>query len=70
MSLHGVPSPTLLVLNQFLGSIGAGYLVYGRRNNNLLASLCGLLLNVGPLLISNPLPLVLAGIALPFLLRS
>jgi hypothetical protein len=39
----------------------------------LLATICGLLLMVVPSLISAPLPLVLAGMAvmaLPFLLRS
>jgi hypothetical protein len=69
----GMPSPTVLMLNVLLGSIGAGYMVYGRRNNHLLATLCGLLLMVVPALISAPLPLVLAGMAvmaLPFLLRS
>ena len=63
----------MLLLNVLLGSIGAGYMVYGRRNNHLLANLCGLLLMVGPALISAPLPLVLAAIAvmaLPFLLRG
>jgi hypothetical protein len=68
-----MPSPTVLVLNVVLGSIGAGYMVYGRRNNHLLASLSGLLLMVGPALISAPLPLVLAGMVvmgLPFLTRS
>jgi len=69
----GMPSTTVLLLNVLLGSIGAGYLVYGRRNHHLLASLCGLLLMVVPALFSTPLPLVLAGMAvmtLPFLLRS
>ena len=68
-----MPSTTVLLLNVLLGSIGAGYMVYGRRNSHLLASLCGLLLMVGPFLISAPLPLVVAGIAvmaLPFLLRG
>jgi len=68
-----MPSTTVLLLNVMLGSIGAGYMVYGRRNNHLLASLCGLLLMVVPVLISAPLPLVLAGtavMALPFLMRS
>jgi predicted cobalt transporter CbtA len=68
-----MPSTTVLLLNVLLGAIGGGYLVYGRRNHHLLASLCGLLLMVGPFLISAPLPLVLAGIAvmaLPFLLRG
>ena len=68
-----MPSPTLLMLNLLLGSIGAGYMLYGRRNSHLLASLCGLLLIVGPALISAPIPLILAGtavMALPMLLRS
>ena len=69
----GIPSTTVLTLNVLLGSIGAGYLVYGRRNHHLLASLCGLLLMVVPALFSTPLPLVLAGMAvmaLPFLLQG
>lgn len=69
----GMPSPTLLMLNLLLGSIGAGYMLYGRRNSHLLASLCGLLLIVGPALIPAPIPLILAGtavMALPLLLRS
>ena len=69
----GMPSTTVLLLNVLLGSIGAGYMVYGRRNNHLLANICGLLLMVGPFLISALLPLVLAVIAvmaLPFLLRG
>jgi hypothetical protein len=68
-----MPSTTVLLLNLFLGSIGAGYMIYGRRNNHLLATICGLLLMVVPALISAPLPLVLAGMAmmaLPFLLPS
>jgi hypothetical protein len=68
-----MPSPTVLLLNVLLGSIGAGYMVYGRRNSHLLATLSGLLLMVVPALISAPLPLLLAGMAvmaLPFLLRS
>jgi hypothetical protein len=68
-----MPSTSVLLLNMFLGSIGAGYMVYGRRNNHLLATICGLLLIVVPALISAPLPLLLAGMALmavPFLLRS
>lgn len=68
-----MPSTTVLLLNVLLGSIGAGYLVYGRRNNHLLATLCGLLLMVVPALITAPVPLLLTGLAamaLPFLLRS
>ncbi len=69
----GMPSTTVLLLNVLLGSIGAGYMVYGRRNNHLLATICGLLLMVVPALISAPLPLLLAGsavMAVPFLLRG
>ncbi|MCX5957450.1 MAG: hypothetical protein NTW51_13870 [Cyanobacteria bacterium] len=68
-----MPSTSVLLLNLLLGSIGAGYMVYGRRNNHLLATICGLLLIVVPALISAPLPLLLAGMALmalPLLLRS
>ncbi len=68
-----MPSTSVLLLNVLLGSIGAGYMVYGRRNHHLQATLCGLLLMVVPSLISAPLPLLLAGTALmavPFLLRS
>jgi hypothetical protein len=68
-----MPSTTVLLLNVLLGAIG-GYVVYGRRNHHLLASLCGLLLlTVVPALFSTPLPLVLTGMAvmaLPFLLRT
>jgi len=59
-----MPSTSVLLLNVLLGSIGAGYMLYGRRNNHLLATICGLLLIVVPALISAPLPLLLAGMAL------
>jgi len=69
-----MPSTTVLLLNVLLGAIGGGYVVYGRRNHHLLASLCGLLLlTVVPALFSTPLPLVLTGMAvmaLPFLVRT
>jgi hypothetical protein len=68
-----MPSPALLFLNLFLGSCGAAYMLYGRRNEHRLATLCGLVLMVAPALISNPLPLLLGSLlvmALPFLLRS
>jgi predicted cobalt transporter CbtA len=68
-----MPSTSVLLLNVLLGSIGAGYMLYGRRNNHLMATICGLLLIVVPALISAPLPLLLAGMALmalPLLLSS
>lgn len=68
-----MPSTSYLVLNLLLGSCGAGYLVYGRRNSHLLATLCGLLLMVVPALISAPALLLTVGLvlmAVPFLLRG
>ena len=68
-----MPSTSVLLLNVLLGSIGAGYMLYGRRNNHLMATICGLLLIVVPALISAPLLLLLAGMALmalPLLLSS
>lgn len=75
--MKGMPMPSLstgyLVLNLVLGSFGAGYLLYGRKNGNMLALFCGLLLMVVPALISAPLPLLITGLlllALPFLFRG
>ena len=68
-----MPSTSVLLLSVLLGSIGSGYMLYGRRNNHLLATICGLLLIMVPVLIWAPLPLLLAGIALmalPLLLSS
>ena len=75
--MKGMPMPSVstgyLVLNLVLGSFGAGYLFYGRKNGNMLALFSGLLLMVVPALISAPLPLLLTGLlllALPFLFRG
>lgn len=68
-----MPSSGYLIVNLLLGSCGAGYLLYGRRNANLTATICGLLLMVVPMLISATLPLLLVGavlLAVPFLLRG
>lgn len=68
-----MPSSGYLLVNLLLGSCGAGYLLYGRRNASLSATLCGLLLIVAPMLVSATLPLLLIGVvllAVPFLLRG
>ena len=68
-----MPTPTYLFLNLLLGAFGAGYMLYGRRNGHFLATLCGLVLMVGPALISAPVPLLLGGLvvmAVPFLWRT
>jgi len=68
-----MPSPSVLFLNLFLGSCGAAYMLYGRRNDHVLATVCGLTLIVGPAFIAAPLPLLLGAVvvmAIPFLLRN
>ncbi|MFM7268179.1 MAG: hypothetical protein ACKOZT_06280 [Cyanobium sp.] len=68
-----MPSTASLLLNLLFSSFGAGYLLYGRRNAHGIATLCGLLLMVVPLLVSAVLPLLLIGsvlLAAPFLWRG
>jgi hypothetical protein len=68
-----LPSTTSLLLNLLFSSCGAGYLLYGRRNAHGIATLCGLLLMVMPLLVSAALPLLMISsvlLAAPFLWRG
>lgn len=54
------------------GSIGAGYLIYGRKNHRALAILSGLLLFVVPYFICGTIPLIALGLllmALPYFVR-
>jgi hypothetical protein len=63
---------TLQLLTLLIGSIGLGYLVFGRKQANAVALGCGVLLMVVPYAISNiPLLLLVALVLmlLPFLLR-
>ena len=67
-----MPSPTDLFLSLLIGSIASAYLVYGRRQANPPAFLCGFGLLVLPFLVPDrgaqiALSLLLMG--LPFLLR-
>lgn len=46
------------------GSIGLGYLIYGRKQRAVVPLLCGLALMVYPYLVSNTILLVVIGVAL------
>ena len=61
-----------LLWSVLYGSIGAGYLIYGRKNRRALALLSGILLIVVPYFISGTLPLIALGLllmALPYFVR-
>jgi hypothetical protein len=63
---------TQLFLGLFLGCIGLGFFVYGRKQRAPVPWLCGVALMVFPYFVSNPWLLVLIGaalIALPYFLR-
>ncbi len=65
-------TPGSLFLMVLFGSLGFGYLVYGRRQRSLLAGCCGLLLLIVPYVFANTVPLLVAGCvlaALPFVVR-
>ncbi len=54
---------TRILLYVLFGSIGTGYLVYGKRQQKGMALLAGAALVVSPYLISNTVLLLLVGIA-------
>lgn len=63
---------TTLYAGVILGSVGLGYLVYGRKQKNPIALISGVALCGIPYFVSNILLLAAAGIALiamPFLIR-
>ena len=63
---------TTLYAGLILGSIGLGYMVYGRKQKNPIALISGVALCGIPYFISNIMLLAAAGIALmalPFLIR-
>jgi len=63
---------TILFLGVIFGSIGLGYIVYGRKQKKPIALVSGLVLCGIPYFISNTILLLAVGaalIALPFLLR-
>lgn len=64
-------SPSLL-LGVLLGSIGMGYIVYGKKQRKGMALFSGIALCIFPYCVSNIFLFVLIGLvllALPFLIR-
>ena len=62
-----------LVWGVLFGAIGAGYLVYARRQRNVPALLAGIALIVLPYLVTNTVALVVISLALigvPWFFRS
>ncbi|MGP0174071.1 hypothetical protein ACSVIJ_19630 [Pseudomonas sp. NCHU5208] len=62
-----------LLWGLLFGSIGLGFVIYGRRQRKPIPFLCGMCLMGAPYLMSSTLWLVAAGtllVAIPFFLRS
>ncbi len=65
--------PTALLWGLLFGAIGTGYFVYGKKQRELVALLCGLGLIVLPWILSGSWGLALAGaalVALPWVWRE
>ncbi|MBU0986245.1 MAG: hypothetical protein KKH68_03235 [Proteobacteria bacterium] len=55
---------TTLLISMFFGSIGVGYFVYGKKQQQLTMMLSGIALCVYPYFISNAYAMVAIGIVL------
>jgi hypothetical protein len=67
-----MPSPSMLMWGVIFGSIGIGFLVYGKKQKAVIPLICGIGLIVFPYFISNIYILVLSGIVLiatPFFIK-
>jgi hypothetical protein len=61
-----------LIWALLFGSIGLGYLVYGRRQRAVVPLICGLLLMIYPYFVSSTILLVAFGVvlmAIPYFIR-
>jgi hypothetical protein len=61
-----------LLWGMLFGSIGLGFLIYGRKQRAVVPLVCGLALMIFPYFISNGILLVVIGVALmtiPYFLR-
>lgn len=77
--MGGIESPAAVTLStasllwgMLFGSIGLGFLIYGRKQRAVVPLVCGLALMVFPYFISNSVLLVVIGVALmtiPYFLR-
>lgn len=65
-------SPSTLFAGVIFGSVGLGYLMYGKRQAKLIPLLCGLVLSALPYFISNMVLLIAVGLvvmAVPLFIR-
>jgi predicted membrane protein len=63
---------SLLLWGLLFGSIGLGFVIYGRRQRAVVPLLCGAALMIFPYFVSNSVVLVAIGvllIAIPYFLR-
>jgi len=66
-------NPAILLWGVLFSSIGLGLFIYGKRQQRLVALLCGLGLMIYPYFVSSGLLVVLIGavlVAIPFFIRS
>lgn len=67
-----MPSPADLFLGLLFSALGAGYLIYAKRQAMFVPMLCGIALIVYPWFVASALWLILIGLALaaiPWLVR-
>ena len=65
-------NPAILLWGVLFSSIGLGLFIYGKRQQRLVALLCGLGLMIYPYFVSSALLVVLIGavlVAIPFFIR-
>jgi len=65
-------NPAILLWGVLFSSIGLGLFIYGKRQQRLVALLCGLGLMIFPYFVSSALLVVLIGavlVAIPFFIR-
>jgi hypothetical protein len=65
-------TPTILLFNVIFGSVGLGFLVYGRKQRAVVPLVCGIALMGFPYFVSNVSVLVAVGVvlmALPYFVR-
>lgn len=62
-----------LFLGLIFGSVGAGYFIYGKRQQRIMALVSGIILCAIPYVVSSVAVLTIAGLvaaALPFFIKS
>lgn len=59
-----MPDTSFLLISLVFSSIGLGYFIYGRKQKHKIAFYSGLCLMLYPYMISDPLWLVVIGVAL------